>query len=396
MPPIVKETGSLDLEIYGLAVALVRRIMRDMSVTLGAEAAPDLTRDLEALGWDAFFAEHFVPFAEACVSGRVAVEHKRGYRVYTELGELPAEVSGRFRHRATGRGDFPVVGDWVAVQPRGEGAWAAVQAMLPRKTRFSRRAAGTAIEEQIVAANVDTVFLVSGLDNDFNPRRIERYLMMARESGAETVIVLSKADLCADLDEKLASTRSLALEVPVHPISSRTREGLQALELYLRRGRTVALLGSSGVGKSTLINTLAGEDLLRTQEVRQSDQRGRHTTTRRELVVLPRGGVIMDTPGMRELQVWDAPDGTGESFEDIDALAEECHFPHCQHRNEPRCAVSEAVAQGALSEARLENYRKIQGELAYLKSQRDDRERLEQKRTAKVATKAFNKHQPRG
>ena len=328
--------------------------------------------------------------------GRVAVEHKRGYRLYTELGELAAEVSGKFRHRAAGRADFPVVGDWVALRPRPDERRATIEGVLPRKSHFSRKVAGSTTEEQIVTANVDTVFLVAGLDGDFNPRRIERYLVLAWESGAEPVVVLNKADAREDVAGALEEVRSVAPGVPVHAISCLRNEGLESLAPYLVRGRTVALLGSSGVGKSTLVNRLVGEEILRTREVRRADQRGRHTTTWRELIVLPRGGVLMDTPGMRELQLWDAAEGAEESFDDVESLAARCHFPDCRHETEPRCAVRAAIAEGTLSPARLDNYRKIQQELAFLESRHAGRARANRQREVKVATRALNKHRPRG
>ncbi len=354
------------------------------------------SRDLAALGWDAHFAEHFRPFADdGLVAGRVAIEHKRGYRVYTEQGEVPAEASGKFRHQAVGRADYPAVGDWVALRPPLHEGWVRLDALLPSKSRFARQVAGATTDEQIVAANVDTVFLVAGLDGDFNPRRIERYLALAREGGVAPIVVLNKTDARDDLAGAVAEARAAAPGVPVHAISCTRNEGLDALAPYLIPGQTVALLGSSGVGKSSLANRLVGEELLRTREVRRSDQRGRHTTTRRELIVLPRGGVLMDTPGMRELQLPDLTESLEDSFEDVDTLAAGCHFPACRHGNEPRCAVLAAIQAGTLSPGRLDNYDKLRQELAALEARQPGRARAARQREIKEATRAFNQHRPR-
>src|SRR3954469_18280384 len=231
------------------------------------------------LGWTPALADTFAPFAaEGLVPGRVALEHTHIYRVITEAGESLARVSGRLRHRAATRTDFPAVGDWVAVQPPAHSGDSRIVAVLPRRSRFSRRAAGDPTEEQVVAANIDTVFLVAGLDGDFNPRRIERYLFVAVESGASPVIVLNKADVVDDPEAMAASVRDIAAAVPVHAVSCRFPETLEPLRSYLGFGRTGALLGSSGVGKSTIVNRLVGHELLRTNDVRDSDSRGRHTS----------------------------------------------------------------------------------------------------------------------
>ena len=281
-----------------------------------------MTTDLTQLGWNAPLELAFAPHAaERLVPGRIVLEHTHIYRVMTAQEEVLARVSGRLRHRAFARVDFPAVGDWVAVEPAAKGGDARILAVLPRRSRFSRRAAGDVTEEQVVAANIDTVFLVAGLDGDFNPRRIERYLLVASESGAVPVIVLNKADVAANAEEMAAAVRAAAPGVPVHTVSCRVPESLDVLRQYLGHGETGALLGSSGVGKSTIVNRLIGHDLLRTHDVRESDSRGRHTSTARQLVLLPGCGVLIDTPGMRELQLWDTGDGMSGSFDDVDALA---------------------------------------------------------------------------
>jgi ribosome biogenesis GTPase / thiamine phosphate phosphatase len=328
--------------------------------------------NLHDLGWSDQLATEFEPHAAAGLApARVAVEHRGGYVLYAEAGELRAEVSPRLRSRASGRADFPAVGDWVAV---GEGH---VHGVLPRRTKFSRKVAWAETDEQVVAANIDVVLLVTALDRDFNPRRLERYLTMAWESGAEPRIVLTKSDLCDDVPLRVAEAEGVAFGVPVHVVSAETGEGLEELRALLATGRTLALLGSSGVGKSTLVNRLAGAELLATAELR-SDGRGRHTTTHRELVLLPGGGLVIDTPGMRELQLWATEDGLGTAFSDVEELAAECRFFDCAHETEPGCAVTAAIHGGRLDPERLTSYRKLGRELARLERRLDKRAQAEE------------------
>jgi len=305
-------------------------------------------------------------------------------------------VAGRMRHRAEGRVDYPAVGDWVAFRPDPDSDRATIQGVLDRKSRFVRKVAGSVVAQQVVAANVDVVLLVTALDADFNPRRLERYLVLAHESRARPVIVLSKTDLADDLDEYLREARSVAgPDVSIHTVSAPLDAGYEALRGYLEPGKTVALLGSSGVGKSTIVNRLAGEELQRTQEVRTTDGRGRHTTTHRQLILLSDGGLLMDTPGMRELQLWDVDEGVEETFSDIEELADHCRFPDCEHDREPDCAVREAVTEGRLPTERLMSYHKLRRELQALSARQDHQNRLFQKRKVKTATQAFNRHAPR-
>jgi ribosome biogenesis GTPase len=347
---------------------------------------------LSRLGWsprlDDAFASHA---AEGLVPGRVVLEHTHIYRVLTREGEALARVSGRLRHRASVRADFPGVGDWVALAPATDGGNARIVAVLPRRSRFSRRAAGDATEEQVVAANIDTVFLVAGLDGDFNPRRIERYLLVAFESGASPVIVLNKADAVADPEGLAAGVRETAAGTPVHAVSCRVPGGVDVLRQYLGHGQTGALLGSSGVGKSTIVNRLVGRDLLRTRDVRESDSRGRHTSTARQLVLLPGSGVLIDTPGMRELQLWDTGDAVSGVFVDIESLAGSCRFRDCRHRQEPGCAVRAAVDAGDLAAGRIESYHKLQDEQVHQERQADQRAQMDEKRRAKSGAKALRK-----
>ncbi len=341
---------------------------------------------LQDLGWSDRLTTEFEPHAAAGLApARVAVQHRGAYVLYSELGELRATVAGRLEHDATGAGDLPAVGDWVAVAARPSEGTATIQAVLPRSTKFSRKVALKAAEEQVLAANVDAVFLVTSLNEDLNLRRLERYLALAWESGAQPVVILTKTDLCADVELRVLEVEAVTFGVPVHPISTVTGDGLNLVRSYLLPGKTVALLGSSGVGKSTLVNTLAGEDLLAVKEIRESDGEGRHTTSHRQLVLLPEGGLVLDTPGMRELQLWESSDGLGETFADVEELAAQCRFSDCAHHTEPGCAVQAALENGTLELGRWTSYGKLQRELAHLERRLDKRlQSEERKRWAKA------------
>ena len=355
-----------------------------------------LSVDLAALGWtDADAASLAALGQTGLVAGRVTLEHTHIYTVHTATAEVLARVAGRLRHRATSRRDYPAVGDWVALDPVPVHGRATIHAVLPRRSGFSRKVAGGRTDEQVVAANVDTVFLVAGLDGDFSPRRLERYVLLAGESGADAVVVLNKADPCDDLAGVMAQVAGAAPSLPVAVVSARTGHGLESLATYLRPGRTVAFLGSSGVGKSTIINALVGEALLPTREVRARDGRGQHASTNRQLVVLPGGGLVIDTPGMRELHRWDVADGLAGTFADIDALSAGCRFRDCRHAAEPGCAVQAAVADGRVPRGRLGNYLKLHDELAHLVGKQDERARLERKRRGKIIHRAARRHKPR-
>jgi ribosome biogenesis GTPase / thiamine phosphate phosphatase len=344
----------------------------------------EVTPTLETYGWDGFFAEAFEPFAaEGFEAGRVFLQHNRALMLYTASGELAAETTGRLRYHARGAEDLPAVGDWVVFRRvEGEGK-AKIHEILPRRSKFSRRAAGSETLEQIVAANVDTVFLVTGLDHDYNPRRIERYLIMAWESGAEPVVVLNKADLIEEAEARRLEVERVAPGVPVLLLSAKRGVGIEQLMPYVVSGRTMALMGSSGTGKSTITNRLLGAEVQRTQEVRLSDARGRHTTTHRELFVLPEGGLVLDTPGMRELQLLVSEHGLRETFEDIEAVAAECRFTDCRHEGEPGCAVREALEAGRLDPERYQNYRKMQAEMRHAATLTDQRKAQEEKSRVK-------------
>jgi ribosome biogenesis GTPase len=349
---------------------------------------------LETYGWDAWFAERFAPYAErGHEPARVTVEHRSQYELYGRQGPMAASLAGRLRHHAADRADLPAVGDWVAVAPRAGGD-ATIHGVVPRRSSFTRRAAGKHAVAQVAAANIDVVFLVTSCNADFNPRRLERYLAVGYESGATPVVVLSKADLAsaAARDAFVAGARATAAGAPVVVTSATTGEGVEEVRRFLRGHRTGALLGSSGVGKSTLINRLLGEERFGTAAIRAHDDRGRHTTTRRELVVLPGGGLLIDTPGMREMQLYEGDEGLLTAFDDVLALAAGCAFADCRHGPEPGCAVMAAVRDGLLAPERLESYRKLAGELEHHRRTIDKRADAAAKRKAKVATKALRTH----
>ncbi|HOD67593.1 MAG TPA: ribosome small subunit-dependent GTPase A [candidate division Zixibacteria bacterium] len=331
--------------------------------------------DLTEFGFDDRWGALMAPYAAAgLVPARVVRQHRERSIVIAAAGELTGEVAGRFRRDSAGRSDYPVVGDWVAAEIAGD-RLAVIHAVLPRRSAFTRKVAGNLTEAQVVAANIDTVFLVTGLDGNFSLRRIERYLTSAWDSGASPVIVLNKADLCGDPAEVLAGVEAVALGAPVVALSALDGSNVEALRPYLVPGRTAALLGSSGVGKSTLINRLLGEERLPTREISDRAGRGRHTTTHRELVQLPDGALLIDTPGMRELQLWADEDSLERAFDDIEALAARCRFADCRHEAEPGCAVRAAVDAGSLDPARLESYFKQRRELAFLGLKMDERSR---------------------
>jgi ribosome biogenesis GTPase len=345
---------------------------------------------LTDLGWTDFFAQHFDK-ADGCVPARIIAEHRNRYQIEGETGEFSACISGRLRHEVTSRAELPAVGDWVVVQRLTGDAEAVIHRVLPRKSKFSRKVAGDRTDEQVVAANADTVWIVSSLDQDFSLRRVERYLTLAWESGANPVIVLTKSDLCDDVESYVSKIESTAVGTAVHATSSLIGIGLSELQVYFRDHATVALLGSSGVGKSALINALAGSMLQKTSEVRD-DGKGRHTTTHRQLIRLGTGGLIIDTPGMRELQLWDGESSLPDVFAEIDDLARACRFSDCRHAGEPGCAVADAIAQGQLSESRFQSYQKLERELAHLERKQNARAQHEEKQRIKSIMKSFRHH----
>lgn len=328
---------------------------------------------LTTYGWSERLQHDFEPYAaEGLKPGRVTVQQRGLWRLITQGGELDATLAGRFVHEAA-EGDFPVAGDWVAVE-LGEGA-ALIRAVLPRATAFRRWASGPAGGVQLVAANVDRALLTASLNADLNLRRLERYMAAAYESGAEPVIVLTKADACDDVEALVAEVEAIAFGVPVLVVSAVSGQGMDEFAALLPPGTTGVLLGSSGVGKSTLVNALGGRALMATQAIREADAHGRHTTTHRELILLPSGGLILDTPGMRELGLYDADEGLATVFADVDGeiarLAESCRFRDCSHKGEPGCAVEAALESGALDAERLQSWRKLQREMAHERRKED-------------------------
>ncbi|MCW8132940.1 MAG: ribosome small subunit-dependent GTPase A [Planctomycetota bacterium] len=320
--------------------------------------------DAAALGWNAFFEQQAADEDRgARCFGRVVSEHKNLYRVLCAHGELNADLAGRLRHEALKPSQLPAVGDWVSLAPRPNEGRATIHRVFDRLTSFSRKQAGEASDEQVVAANIDTVFVAASLNADLNPRRLERYLALAWESGAEPVVLLTKADLCPDLPAARAAVEQAARGVPLVAVSALAREGLAALRPYLAPGKTCVLLGSSGVGKSTLVNTLAGREVLATRAIGDDDT-GRHTTTHRQLVMLPGGGMIVDTPGMRELALTGGA-SLVQTFDDIEALMARCRFGDCAHVSEPGCAVKAAIEDGSLALERYESWQKLQRERAW-------------------------------
>ncbi len=352
---------------------------------------------LTKLGWNG----HFAAMWEACekedgwTAARVVSQQRGLWRIAGEfgasalnssdVGECWAAPSGKMHAASEAGGDWPAVGDWIAAEIFDGDERATIHGVLPRRSRFVRKAAGKRIEQQVIAANVDTAFIVAALDGDFNLRRLERYLAQCWESGARPVILLNKADECGDAAVRAGEAERIASGTPVLVLSARTGQGFDMLEPFLAPGQTVVLLGSSGVGKSTLVNRLLGEDLQAVQPTRASDSKGRHTTTTRQLVLLPCGAMLIDTPGLRELQLWDAAEGISETFADIDELAAECRFRDCRHKNEPGCAVRAALEAGALEEARLENRRKMEREQEFLQRKIDPEARKEQHDRIKVS-----------
>ncbi len=295
---------------------------------------------------------------------RVVLQEKGQYRLACIMGEQQAVVSGKFQYNAITPSDYPAVGDYVMADWNESGS-SVIHLVLPRKSVFLRSAAGTGKTEQVIAANIDTVFICMSLNNDFNLRRLERYLTIAWESGAEPVVVLTKADLCQDLDEKRASVQSISLGADLVVTSAMEQDGYGQILPFLTIGKTVGFFGSSGVGKSTLINRLLGEDRLETDGLR-NDDKGHHTTTHRELLTLPCGAMVIDTPGMRELGMWNPGEGLEKAFSDVEHLAGACRFNNCTHTNEPGCAVNAALANGTLLPERWKSYQKLRTENAYV------------------------------
>jgi len=348
---------------------------------------------LTKLGWNAGRDEQFAPhLAKGLVPARVAVEDKHFYRVWTVDEELTAQVTGKFIHES--RRDhsvLPKVGDWVAIKLVPNEEKAMIQAILPRRTQIVRKTSGRDTAAQILATNIETVFLVTAADSTFNAARLERMLVMAHESGARPVVILNKIDLCEDLDAKLAEATRVAGDVLVLAACALTGRGVKKLAALIKPGDTVVFIGTSGVGKSSLINRLYGEDLQATVEVRTQDAKGRHTTSWREMIFLPQGGVVIDTPGMREFHLWDASQGAKDAFPEIEALAPGCHFRNCTHTKEKNCAVLAALADKKLPRERYDRFVKLQREISYLREAAKRADWQDRRKSDRVAHRVFNK-----
>ncbi len=347
---------------------------------------------LESIGWNDHFTSLFDHSeTETIIPGRVIRSSREIFTVLCRAGETQAELPGRFYHSDE---DvlFPAVGDWVALDYQGEDSPGIIVEVLPRQSCFSRKEAGGLTRQQVLAANIDSAFLVMGLDGDFNIRRLERYLTVTWDSGATPVIILNKADVCSDIATPLSEVDSVAPGVPVRLVSALTHAGLKELKPFLGFGVTIALLGSSGVGKSSLINAILARDVLEIGEVRAYDNRGRHTTTHRELIPIPGGGAIIDTPGMRELQLWTDESSLEKSFHDIDEIARACRFNDCSHTSEPGCAIKDAIDSGDIDPDRFRSYLKLRREIRFINTRRDHRARIQERAKWKKITKNARRH----
>ena len=346
---------------------------------------------LDDLGWSAALAADHLPHAAlGREPARIMAEDRGSYLVRSAAGERRAAITGRFRHEAGADPSvYPAVGDWVAIDGGPDDA--AIHAVLARRTAIVRQAPGRKTEAQVVGANVDVVFIVVSLNLDLNLRRLERYLAVAWESGAEPVVVLSKADLVEDPTPLLAEVERIAVGATIMTVSAIDGRGLDEVKARIGSGRTVAFVGSSGVGKSTLLNVLAGEDRATVRDVRADDDRGRHTTTRRQLHILEDGGLVLDTPGMRELALWD-PDGVEQSFPEIDELVTTCRFGNCRHSGEPGCAIAAALASGALEPERFQAWQTLEREALHQLRRVDASARAEERRKWKLISKSVGQH----
>jgi ribosome biogenesis GTPase / thiamine phosphate phosphatase len=348
---------------------------------------------LTKLGWNAARDEQFAPYlAKGFIPARVAVEDKHFYRVWTAEAELSAQITGKLMHEArSDHSKLPKVGDWVAIKLVPNEEKAAIQTVLPRQTQITRKTSGRNTAAQILATNIETVFLVTAADPTFNAARLERMLVMGHESGARPVILLNKIDLCDDLEAKLTEATRVAGDALVLAVCALTGRGVKKLAALIKPADTVAFIGTSGVGKSSLINQLYGEDLMPTIEVREQDSKGRHTTSWREMICLPKGGVVIDTPGMREFHLWGASEGTKETFPEIEALASGCHFRDCTHTKEKNCAVIAALARNTLPRERYDNFVKLQLEISHLREAEKQAGWQTRRKSDRVAHRVFNR-----
>lgn len=344
-------------------------------------------KELLQFGWNPFFEAEFSDFQEQGFEpARVAVEHRNYYELYSTLGEVTADKSGKLFYDYDSKESLPAVGDWVVIKHIPNEPKAQIDAVLGRRTKFSRKTAGAVTEEQIVAANIDILFVMNSLDQDLNPRRIERYLTLAWDSGIQPVIVLNKLDLCENLDKFMIEVNEISFGTPVHVVSALNKTHIEELLPYFDGFKTIAVVGSSGVGKSTLINDLCDGTKMKVNNIGKYKDKGKHTTSHRELIVVPTGGLIIDTPGMREIQLWEGGEGLAETFEDIESLALNCRFTDCKHESEPGCAVKAAIKSGEVEVSRFKSYRKLLNEIKYFENKQNIRAQLNEKRRWKKLT----------
>lgn len=344
---------------------------------------------LSRLGWDNFFEKEFEKISVAdLLPGRVLRVNKSNYLIQTSTGEFSAEVSGKFHFNADGPSDFPAVGDWIAMQIIEDEKKGIIEHLIVRKNSFSRKVAGAKTDEQVIASNIDYVFIISSLNQDINLRRIERYVTLSRECKLNPVIILSKSDQCDAIEEIVREVSSVCGNIAVHAISALKDIGIEELQKYFEGNKTVAVVGSSGVGKSTLINRLMNSDSMEVRETSSYKDKGRHTTSHRELLILPEGGMIIDTPGMRELQLWEGSEGVSETFADIEKYLGQCKFSDCKHESEPGCAIRKAMDAGELDEDRYRSYQKLQREINWFENRKDKKAMMEQKKKWKKITAA--------
>jgi ribosome biogenesis GTPase len=343
---------------------------------------------LSSLGWNSYYQNIFREFENnSLIPARVAVENKNNFLLYSEVGELSGELSGKLMFSTDFQSDLPKVGDWVLVNYFDEHSPAIIQEVLPRQTKLSRKVTGDKTDEQIIASNIDVIFIVQALDETFNINRIQRTIVMVNNSKAEPVVLLSKSDLCYDLESKLVNLKERIGDVKTMPLSNIDKSGIDDVINLLELAKTYSLIGPSGVGKSTLINSIMDDDVLETKAVREGDSKGRHTTTRRELVMLPNGALIIDTPGMRELQLWSDEESLNSVFPELDELSANCKYDDCTHTHEKECAVLEAIEDGSLSQENYDNYVKMLKEVKYLETRLDEGKQFDTKNRWKTVHK---------